>query len=134
MKKFKYSKQFLEELKKVPIVQVACEKTGVSRNSVYRWKRDDKEFETAFDKALADGVAFVNDMSENQLLQLIKEKNFSAVRFWLSKRHPAYKDKLEVTSKNIDELNPEQEAIVRKALEMAQIIPTKQHEDEKGKS
>ncbi len=132
MKKPKYSKQFLEELKKVPIVQVACEKTGVSRNTVYRWKREDKDFEKEFDKALSDGVAFVNDMSENQLLQLIKEKNFSAVRFWLNKRHPAYKDKLEVTNKHdIDELNPEQEAIVRKALEMAQIIPTKQHEDEK---
>lgn len=132
MKKPKYSKQFLEELKKVPIVQVACEKTGVSRNTVYRWKREDKDFEKEFEKAMADGVAFVNDMSESQLLTLIKEKNFSAVRFWLNKRHPAYKDKLEVTNKNdIDELNPEQEAIVRKALEMAHIIPTKQHADEK---
>ena len=132
MKKPKYSKQFLEELKKVPIVQVACEKTGVSRNTVYRWKREDKDFEKEFEKAMADGVAFVNDMSESQLLTLIKEKNFSAVRFWLNKRHPAYKDKIVVTSRqDIDELNPEQEAIVRKALEMAQIIPTKQHEDEK---
>jgi hypothetical protein len=33
MKKPKYSKQFLEEIKKVPIVQVACEKTGLSRNT-----------------------------------------------------------------------------------------------------
>ena len=132
MKKSRYSKKFLEELKKVPIVQVACEKTGVSRNSVYRWKREDKEFEKQFDEALAEGVTFVNDMSESQLLQLIKEKSFSAVRFWLNKRHPAYKDKIEVTNNNdIDELNPEQEAIVRKALEMAQIIPTKQHEDKK---
>ncbi len=130
MKKPKYSKQFLMELKKVPIVQVACEKVGVSRNSVYRWKREDKEFAKQFDEALADGVEFVNDMSESQLLQLIKEKNFSAVRFWLNKRHPAYKDKLEVTrTGDIEELSPEQEATVRKALEMARIIPSKQHED-----
>lgn len=130
MKKHRYSKQFLEELKKVPIVQVACEKVGVSRNSVYRWKREDKEFAKQFDEALADGVEFVNDMSESQLLQLIKEKNFSAVRFWLNKRHPAYKDKLEVTrTGDIEELSPEQEATVRKALEMARIIPSKQHED-----
>ena len=91
-----------------------------------------KEFAKQFDKALDDGVAFVNDMSESQLLQLIKDKNFSAVRFWLNKRHPAYKDKLEVTNRNdIDELDPEQEATVRKALEMARIIPTKQHEEKK---
>lgn len=132
MKKPKYSKKFLEELRKVPIIQVACEKVGVSRNTVYRWKREDKDFAKQFDEALADGVEFVNDMSESQLLQLIKEKNFSAVRFWLNKRHPAYKDKLEVTrTGDIEELSPEQEATVRKALEMAKIIPSKDHDHEK---
>lgn len=132
MKKPKYSKKFLEELRKVPIVQVVCEKVGVSRNTVYRWKREDKDFAKQFDAALADGVEFVNDMSESQLLQLIKEKNFSAVRFWLNKRHPAYKDKLEVTRiGEIEELSPEQEATVRKALEMAKIIPSKDHDYEK---
>lgn len=131
MKKPKYSKKFLEELRKVPIVQVACEKSGVSRNSVYRWKREDKEFTKQFDEAQADGVEFVNDMSESQLLQLIKEKNFSAVRFWLNKRHPAYKDKLEVTQAgDIEELSPEQEATVRKALELARIIQPKQDDNE----
>lgn len=133
MKKPKYSQQFLKELRKVPIVQVACEKTGVSRNSVYRWKREDKAFAKQFDGALADGVEFVNDMSESQLLQLIKDKNFSAVRFWLNKRHPAYKDKLEVTrAGDIEELSPEQEATVRKALELAKIIEPKEsnHEEQ----
>ncbi len=133
MKKPKYSQQFLTELRKVPIVQVACEKTGVSRNSVYRWKREDKAFAKQFDEALADGVEFVNDMSESQLLQLIKDKNFSAVRFWLNKRHPAYKDKLEVTrAGDIEELSPEQEATVRKALELAKIIEPKEsnHEEQ----
>jgi len=133
MKKPKYSQQFLKELSKVPIVQVACEKTGVSRNSVYRWKREDKAFAKQFDEALADGVEFVNDMSESQLLQLIKDKNFSAVRFWLNKRHPAYKDKLEVTrAGDIEELSPEQEATVRKALELAKIIEPKEsnHEEQ----
>ncbi len=127
MKKHRHAKQFLEELKKVPIVQVACEKSGISRNTLYRWKRDDPEFAKALEDALVDGVAFVNDMSESQLLQLIKEKSFPAVRFWLNKRHSAYKDKLEVTSKNeINELSPEQADVVRHALVLAQIIPTNQ--------
>ena len=124
MKKHRHSKQFLEELRKIPIVQVACEKSGISRNTLYRWKRDDPEFAKALEDALADGVAFVNDMSESQLLQLIKDKSFSAVRFWLNKPHPAYKDKLEVT--NLDERNEEltedQQKIVKKALELASII------------
>jgi predicted DNA-binding transcriptional regulator AlpA len=108
MKKSKSAKQFLLELTRVPIVQVACEKAGLSRNTVYRWRKEDKEFEKKMDQALADGVALVNDMSESQLLTLIKEKNFPAVRFWLNKRHPAYKDKIEVTrAGTIEELTPE---------------------------
>jgi predicted DNA binding protein len=122
MKKPKHSKQFLEELRKVPIVQVACEKTGISRNTLYRWKRTDPEFTIAFDEALAEGEALVNDMSESQLLTLIKEKNFSALSFWLRHRNPRFKDKVEVTTKigiTEDILTPEQEAIVAKALSLA---------------
>jgi len=132
MKKNKSAKEFLLELAKVPIVQVACEKTGLSRNTVYRWRKDDTNFANKMDKALVDGVALVNDMSESQLLTLIKEKNFPAVRFWLNKRHPAYRDKLEVErTEQIDELTPEQEATVRQALEMARIIPSKKHDHDK---
>ncbi len=123
MKKSKYSKQFLEEIRKVPIVQVACEKTGVSRNTVYRWKREDKEFTKEFDEALADGVNYVNDMSESQLLQLIKDQNFSAVRFWLIKRHPAYKEKVEVISKHeLPELTDSQKETIKQALRLSNVI------------
>jgi predicted DNA binding protein len=122
MKKPRHSKQFLEELRKVPIVQVACEKTGISRNTLYRWKRTDPEFTIAFDEAMAEGEALVNDMSESQLLTLIKEKNFSALSFWLRHRNPRFKDKVEVTTKigiSEDVLTPEQAAIVEKALSLA---------------
>jgi hypothetical protein len=125
MKKSKSAKQFLLELAKVPIVQVACEKTGIARNTVYRWKREDTKFAKDFDEAMFDGVAFVNDMGESQLLTLIKEKNFPAVRFWLNKRHPAYKDKIEVTTKDdIEALTPSQAKIVRQALKLASITKT----------
>ena len=125
MKKNKFQDQFLIELAKVPIVQVACEKTDLSRNTVYRWRREDTSFAKKMDQALLDGVALVNDMSESQLLTLIKEKNFPAVRFWLNKRHPAYKDKIEVTTKeDIEALTPSQAKIVRQALKLASITKT----------
>ena len=115
----------MAELAKVPIVQVACEKTDLSRNTVYRWRKEDVLFSKKMDQALADGVALVNDMSESQLLTLIKEKNFPAVRFWLNKRHPAYKDKIEVTTKeDIETLTPSQAKIVRQALKLASITKT----------
>lgn len=122
MKKNKLQDQFLEELAKVPIVQVACEKTGLSRNSVYRWRKEDKIFEKKMDESLASGVAFVNDMSESQLLTLIKEKSYPAISFWLRHRNDNYKDKLEVTTKEDNgELTKDQEKIVRNALRLASI-------------
>ncbi len=122
MKKSKLTKQFLEELQKVPIVQVACEKTGISRNSVYRWRKEDPPFAKAMDEAMALGVAFVNDMSESQLLTMIKEKNWSAISFWLRHRNDNYKNKLEITTaEDIQSLTPSQEKVVRQALKLASL-------------
>jgi hypothetical protein len=126
MKKNKFQDQFLDELRKVPIVQVACEKTGLSRNSVYRWRKDDKEFLKRMDTALAEGVALVNDMSESQLLTLIKEKNYPAISFWLRHRNDNYKNKLEITTKeDNEELTPSQAKIVKQALKLAKITKSK---------
>jgi len=124
MKKNKVKDAFLEQLRKVPIIQVACEKVGISRNSVYRWKNDDPEFEKELTTALEEGEALVNDMSENQLLVLIREKNWHAISFWLRKRNPKFKDKIEVEVKpKQEELTPEQEATVREALRLAGTLP-----------
>lgn len=124
-KKNKIKNTFLEELKKIPIVLVACEKSGISRNSIYRWKQEDKEFSKTMDEALAEGEALVNDMSESQLLTMIKEKNWSAISFWLRHRNPRFKDKIEVTSKveDTDELTPAQAEVVKHALKLAKLLP-----------
>jgi len=127
-KKNKIQNIFLEELKRIPIVLVACEKNGISRNSVYRWKKDDKIFSQAMDDALAEGEALVNDMSESQLLTLIKEKNWQAISFWLRHRNPRFRDKIEVTSKieDSEELTPSQAEVVRQALKLAKILPNEE--------
>ncbi len=126
MKKNKLQDKFFEELKNIPIIQVACEKTGVSRNSVYRWKKEDKSFSKKMDQAMFEGVAFVNDMSENQLLVLIKEKNWSAISFWLRHRNDNYKEKIEITTKEEDEqLTPAQKKIIKNALSLGARITKK---------
>lgn len=126
MKKNKLQDQFFIELEKVPIIQVACEKTSISRNSIYRWRKEDKVFCKKMDEALANGVALVNDMSESQLLTLIKEKNYSAISFWLRHRNDNYKDKIEITTKEDNEaLSPSQAKIVRNALKLASITKSK---------
>ena len=122
MKKTKLQDQFFIELEKVPIIQVACEKTGVSRNSVYRWRKVDKAFCKKMDGALANGIALVNDMSETQLLTLIKEKNYSAISFWLRHRNDNYKDRIEVTTKEEKgELTKDQQKVIKQALKLASL-------------
>jgi hypothetical protein len=131
MKKDRIRGLFLDQLRKVPIVQVACEKVGISRNAVYRWKREDKEFAKEMETALEEGEALVNDMSESQLITLIREKNWPAISFWLRHRNPKYRDRVEVTAKiqqPQDELTEEQEAAVRRALKLARITNPQGHD------
>jgi len=77
----------LEQLRHYPIVQVACEKASVGRQTYYRWREEDKEFEAAADKALLMGEDLFNDLSEHQLLTLMKDKHWPAIHYWLEKRH-----------------------------------------------
>jgi len=119
-------KKILEQLRKTPIVQIACEKAGVSRATYYRWKKADDTFSESSDKALLDGSLLVNDMAESQLMSAIRDKNLTAIIFWLKHHHPLYATKVEVTAKlkaDNERLTPEQEVLVTKALKLASLIP-----------
>lgn len=132
MKKNKVKDELLNQLRKVPILQFACEKVGVSRTSVYRWRETDETFRKDMDQAITEGDAFVNDMTENQLLTLIKEKNYAAISFWLRHRNPRFKDHIDVTARIVerqDKLNPEQEAMVREALGRVSLTPRNEKND-----
>ena len=114
----------LKQLKKTPVVQIACEKTGIARSTFYRWKEEDKEFAKEADQALAEGVALVNDMAESQLLSAIRDRNISSIFYWLNHRHPAYSNKLEITTKSADteKLTQEEQDLVTKALQHASLL------------
>lgn len=125
-RKTKDKELLLEILKKTPIVQIACEKAGVSRASYYRWRKEDVEFTKKSDQALLEGSLLVNDMAESQLMSAIKDKNMTAIIFWLKHHHPNYATRIEVmaTSKNPEiHLTDEQKELLNKALEMAALIP-----------
>jgi ACT domain-containing protein len=113
----------LEQLRKTPIAQVACEKMGISRMTFHRWKKDDKEFSDAVDLALSDGNLMVSDLAESQLVSAIKDRNLSAIMYWLKYHHPSYRTRVEIqgTINTIQELSEEQKELVRKALELADI-------------
>ncbi len=116
----------VDQLKKTPIVQIACEKAGVGRATYYRWHTTDTQFAERADIAISEGSALINDMAESQLLSAIRDKNMTAIIFWLKHHHPAYATKVEVTARlkaDNEVLTPEQEALVTKALKLATLIP-----------
>ena len=116
----------ISQLKKTPIVQIASEKAGIGRATYYRWRKEDPEFAKESDVALSEGSLLVNDLAESQLMSAIRDKNMTAIIFWLKHHHPAYTTKVEVTAafKNQEiNLTDEQKQLLNKALEMAAIIP-----------
>lgn len=122
MKKNRKKDEFLEQLKKIPIIQVVCEKINLSRNTVYRWRKEDEKFAKEMDESLVEGETLVNEMSESQLISMIRDKNWPAISFWLRHRNPKFRDRVEITAniKSIDKpMTPEQEAISREALRLA---------------
>lgn len=117
-------KAVLEQLSKLPIIQVACQKAGLSRATYYRWRNEDKKFTTDADEAIAEGVLMINDLSESQLITAIRNNNFSAVRFWLMNRHKAYANKVEVTERGSSvnhNLSDEQKKVVEESLRLASL-------------
>lgn len=128
----KQKELILEQLKKTPIVHVACEKTNVGRATFYRWKKESAEFNNAANEALDEGIKLMNDFAESKVLSAIQDGNLTAAMYWLNHRHSAYGNKLEVSagSKEADEtLTPEQQAVVKKALVLTGIV-----KDEEEKS
>lgn len=112
--------ELIKQLKKTPIVEVACKKLGISRATYYRWKKDDPKFAEEAEFALDEGSQLVNDMAESQLINAIKEGNMTGIIFWLKNHHKQYSPKLEVTTKNGDvPLTEEQKELIRKSLAMA---------------
>jgi len=119
--------QVVEQLKTAPIVQIACQKTGISRATYYRWREIDPKFKESSDKALKEGIAFINDLAESQLLSSIKDKNMTAIIFWLKSHHSDYDTtKLQITTgdtKKDEPLSPEQQKLITQALQMASLLP-----------
>lgn len=120
----KQKELLLEQLRKTPIVQIACEKVGVSRASFYRWRRDDPVFADEAENAVYMGVNLVNDLAESQLISGIRDKNMTAIIFWLKHRHRAYGTRVDLNAnlKVERNLTDEEQETIRKAIKLAALV------------
>lgn len=128
MKNDKQKQALLEQLKKTPIVQIACEKLGIARATYYRWRQANKKFSKMADEAIRDGSLLVNDMAESQLMSAIRDKNLTAIIFWLKHHHNNYATKIEVNAnvKNEEKkLSPQQKKLIKEAI---QLMASKKHD------
>lgn len=107
---------FLGQLPKYPIVQVACEKSGVGRSTYYAWRKEDKSFAKEADEAIKSGTFFINDMAESKLIQNIQSGNNTAIIFWLKNHHKEYNERIVHEHEHNIELEDEDKKAIAKAL------------------
>lgn len=120
----------LQKLKQTPIIQVACQKVGIARATFYRWRKSDRKFREEAEIAVEEGTNLINDMAESQLVSAIKDKNLTSIIFWLKTHHHKYANKIEVTTKENNNLTKEQQISIKKALILAQLIQGKGDQNE----
>ncbi len=122
----------IEQFRKTPVIQIACEKIGIGRATYYRWCQQDKAFHSSAIQALKEGIQMINDMAESQLLGAIRDKEMTAIKFWLKHHHPIYSTKIELTSseQSNEGLTNNQKDLLKKALEM--VAFNKKDTDEKS--
>lgn len=118
----------IENLKRMPIIEVACNKNGISHATFYRWKEQDSSFAQASDKAQEEGEALIRDVAVSKIIKGINDDNLTAAMYWLNHRDPRFSNKVEIsaTTKPQESLSPEQEEAVKKALALTGLSEKEQ--------
>jgi len=83
--------KLIAELEKTPLVQIACDKVGISRNTFYRWIKEDTEFLARTSEAISLGTGLVNDVAISNVLDGIKRKDPMYTKYWLDRKHPDFR-------------------------------------------
>ncbi len=85
-------KRFIETLATQGTVSHAAQAAGVSRNTVYRWRDEDREFASLWNEAHETAV----DTVESVLYQKALSGDTICMIFYLKAHRPMYRDKLNI--------------------------------------
>lgn len=88
----KYDKsKFIKTLEEAPFVSYAAKKSGIARATIYRWKKENPEFRLAMEKALNSGRDQLGEIAEMALIEKIKSKDMTAIKFYLQHNNEKYR-------------------------------------------
>jgi transposase-like protein len=107
-------KRFLDALTTGGTVSHAARAAGVSRNTVYRWRIEDREFAACWDEAHENAVEAV----ESVLYQKALSGDTICMIFYLKAHRPQYRDKLNIDVKQLDR------EIEERLAELRSIVPS----------
>lgn len=99
--------KFLEALKECKgLIYLACSTVNVGRTTVFRWRKDDPDF----DEAIKQVQEMVIDVVEHKLLSKIDDGDTDAIKFFLRSRA---KDRGYGDDKNANTNNTPQQIVIQ---------------------
>ena len=90
MKRRVLEKMFLDELAKTANISIACERVGLSRQTVYRWMNGDKILNAKVHDAIYLGQESISDLSESKVITGIKNGDTGLAKYWLNNHREEY--------------------------------------------
>lgn len=87
----KLQKQIIAELENLPNKSYVCQKLGISRQTLYRWSKEDIDFAVTIDDAIRIGNESICDLAESKVIELVKRGDFRAAKYVLDNKHKDYK-------------------------------------------
>jgi hypothetical protein len=91
-KRDRQKKKFIAALEAQGTVLHACKAAGISRQTAYRWQREDPEFADQWDEAHEQAV----DSVESVLFQKALSGDTICMIFYLKAHRPIYRDRLNI--------------------------------------
>ncbi len=130
----KIKKEILEQMKKFPIIELACQKAQITRMTFLRWRKEDPEFSKEIEGAILQGRQLINDLAEAGLIGKVKDQELPAILNWLKFHHPDYGNKIEIsgTIKTVPQMTEDQKEAVKKALALANAVLNKNNDKKDG--
>lgn len=71
-------------------ISAACDEAKISRQTIYRWRNSDSDFDSYVVAAIEDAKDRFGDIAENALLKRVESGDTTAIIFALKKMRPEY--------------------------------------------